>query len=94
MKVGFGPGALGVLQNSVSFDGKVERLVTQVPARRAIDKNQNGPDGRLAAQWDQAQMASASLIFPVPVSRRHCRLAAYHGIKTNSSEINAEICFH
>jgi len=31
------------LQNSVSFDGKVERLAAQVPARRAIDRNQNGP---------------------------------------------------
>jgi len=42
--VGFEPGPSGVLQNSASLDGRAERLAAQVPARRAIDRNQNGPE--------------------------------------------------
>lgn len=99
--------AAGALQNSVSVHGDVEDA--QVATRRAIDRNQNGPSsaaqsGSVAQPSRAAQMANA--FFCRHAERKLCGaaergrgwwaavLSAYHGIKTNSFEINAEICFH
>jgi len=82
------------LQNSVSFDGKVERLAAQVPARRAIDRNQNGPKmGGLTGISGLNGKRCPDFLFSFSF---FCTppLTAYLGIKTNSFEINAEICFH
>lgn len=101
--------AAGALQNSVSVHGDDEDA--QVAARRAIDRNQNGPSsaaqsGSVAQPSRAAQMANAFFAGMLSQAVRGCAegaglvgwwaavLSAYHGIKTNSFEINAEICFH
>lgn len=101
--------AAGALQNSVSVHGDDEDA--QVAARRAIDRNQNGPSsaaqsGSVAQPSRAAQMANAFFAGMLSASCAGLRrggglagwwaavLSAYHGIKTNSFEINAEICFH
>lgn len=80
----------GVLQNSVSFDGKVgkerPRLAAQVPARRAIDRNQNGPS------WAElGEGSSPSRMLSSPSQQHPCDDAVAWRLITASKQIRLKL---